>query len=455
MAILAETITSLPDVSIKGAIMSPITGVSIDTRSLNAGDLFVAFIGSQVDGHDYIPKAISRGASAVMASTSWDGCEDWDASIPLIMTEDPVKSLADLATAHRKLFKIPLVAITGTNGKTSTKNLLAHILSKRFSVLSTDGNFNNHIGLPLTLLKLNESHEMAVIEMGASQKGDIQYLCEIAQPDQGVITNITLAHTEFFHDIETIQATKGELFQYLGANHGRAFVNVDDQRVAQLGQSCPNHIAFSFKKEVERRFTMAGPDVLGCYDLQFRNFSAHLSQAGKAIVLNAAAAATIALQNGIRFDQLQEALENYPGEAGRMQHEEVGGVHFYNDAYNANPASAKAGFETMAEIKTSARKILIFADMLELGVQSIESHIKAASQMLMAGFDYIILFGEAVSSSANYLKEQGFTSLFYSKDKSQSLQHFLNEVKQGDLVYLKGSRGMQLEDYVNAYKENN
>jgi len=453
MAILPDTITSLPDVRIKGALMSPITGVSIDTRSLNAGDLFVAFIGSLVDGHDFIPKAISRGASAVMASTSWDGCEEWEASIPLIMTEDPVKSLADLATAHRKLFEIPLIAITGTNGKTSTKNLLRHILSKRFSVLSTDGNFNNHIGLPLTILALNESHEIAVIEMGASQKGDIQYLCEIAQPDQGLITNINLAHTEFFHDIETIQATKGELFQYLAANHGRAFVNMDDQRVAELGQDCPNHIPFSFKKETERSFKMSGPDGLGCYDIEYRKFSAHLSQPGKAIVLNAAAAATVALQNGIRLDQLQEALENYSGEAGRMQFEEVGGVQFYNDAYNANPASVKAGFETMGEIKTSARKILIFADMLELGLQSIESHIEAAEQMIKTGFDHIILFGEESSICSKYLKEHGFTSFYYSNEKVESLQHFLDEVQQGDLVYLKGSRGMQLEDYVNAYKE--
>ena len=455
MAILPKTITSLPDVNIKGAFMSPVTGVSIDTRSLNAGDLFVAFIGSKVDGHDYIPKAISRGASAVMASTSWCGCEDWEASIPLIMTEDPVKSLADLATAHRKLFKLPLIAITGTNGKTSTKNLLTHILSKRFSVLSTDGNFNNHIGLPITLLNLNESHEIAVLEMGASQKGDIKYLCKIAQPNQGLITNIDLAHTEFFQDIETIQATKGALFKHLSANDGRAFVNLDDTRVAELGQDCPNHITFSFKQAAERAFKMTGPDLLGCYDLQFNKHSAHLSQAGKAIALNAAAAATIALQNGIRFDQLKDALENYPGESGRMQHEKVGGVHFYNDAYNANPASTKAGFETMAEINTSARKILIFADMLELGVQSIESHIKAAVQMLKAGFDHIILFGEEVESSANYLEKHGFTSLYYSKDKALSLQHFLNEVQQGDLVYLKGSRGMQLEDFVNAYKENN
>ena len=453
MAILPDTITALPDVNIKGAIQSPLSGVSIDTRSLNAGDLFVAFIGSQVDGHDFIPKAISRGASAVMASTSWDGCEDWDASTPLIMTDDPVKTLADLATAHRELFSIPIIAITGTNGKTSTKNLLTHILSKRFSVLSTAGNFNNHIGLPITLLNLNESHDMAVIEMGASQKGDIKYLCDIALPTQGLITNISLAHTEFFHDIETIESTKGELFQHLMKNGGRAYVNLDDDRVASLGQDCTNHIPYSLNQDTERHFKMTGPDELGCYDLQFRKYSAHLSQPGKAIAFNAASAATIALQNGIRFDQLKDALEDYPGESGRMQHEEIGGVHFYNDAYNANPASAKAGFETMAEINTTARKILIFADMLELGVQSFEAHVHAGSQMLAAGFDYIILLGEEVIHTSNYLKEQGFTSFYYNNDKAQSLQHFLNEVKTGDLVYLKGSRGMQLEDYVNAYKE--
>jgi len=455
MAILPKTITTLPNVRILGALRSPITGISIDTRSLNAGDLFVAFIGTQVDGHDYIPKAISRGASAVMASTSWEGCENWEASIPLIMTENPVKTLSDLATAHRKRFKIPVIAITGTNGKTSTKNLLAHILSKRFSVLSTQGNLNNHIGLPITLLSLNESHEIAVIEMGASQQGDIQYLCDIAQPGQGLISNISLAHTEFFHNLETIQATKGELFEYLNTRGGRAFVNLDDKKVAELGQNCNNPISFSFSDQAERRFSMTGPDNLGHYDLQFANYSAHLSQPGKAIALNAAAAATIALQNGIRFDQLQEALEDYAGETGRMQHEEIRGVHFYNDAYNANPASAATGFATMAEIQTSGRKILIFADMLELGTCSMEAHVTAAAQILKAGFDTIILLGNEVIHSAHFLKNQNFTSFFYASDKAQTIQHFLDEVKEGDLVYLKGSRGMQLEDFVIAYKEIN
>ena len=454
MAILPEIIASLPDVNIKGALDAPITGVSIDTRSLNAGDLFVAFIGSQVDGHDYIPKAISRGASAIMASTVWDGCEDWEASIPLIMTDDPVKSLADLATAHRNLFDIPLIAITGTNGKTSTKNLLSHILGKRYSVLSTDGNFNNHIGLPLTLLKLDETHELAVIEMGASQKGDIEYLCNIARPTQGLITNVSLAHTEFFHDIDTIQSTKGELFQYLSSHGGRSFVNLDDDRVAELSSKCTNPVEFSFTRECERSFTLAGPDETGTYTLQFMKYSAHLTQPGKAIALNAAAAATIALQNGIRFDELQLALEDYPGETGRMQLQIVRDVQFYNDAYNANPASARAGFETMAEMHTSARKILIFADMLELGALSEDLHIEASRQMIEAGFDYIILLGVETSVCATYLKSQNFSTYSHHDDRTVAIEHFLSVIHAGDLVYLKGSRGMKLETFLNAYKEN-
>ncbi len=454
MAIQHNTIASLPDVTIKGVFETPITGVSIDTRSLNAGDLFVAFIGSQVDGHDYIPKAISRGASAVMASTEWDGCEDWEASIPLIMTSDPVKSLAELATAHRKLFDIPLIAITGTNGKTSTKNLLSHILGKRYSVLSTDGNFNNHIGLPITLLNLNKTHDLSVIEMGASKKGDIEYLCDIAQPTQGLITNISLAHTEFFHDLDTIQSTKGELFCYLVSHGGRAYINMDDTRVAQEGVKCTNPVRFGFNLGNELNFSMLGPDKRGCYTLHFDGFSAQLPHPGKAIALNAAAASTIALQNGIRYDHLVAALEDYPGESGRMQHQRVGHVDFYNDAYNSNPASALAGFETISDMQVSARKILVFADMLELGSLSESAHIDAAVQMIASGFDHIILLGQEVKHTADHLNNQSFSAYQYSADSTEAIQFFLNEVTDGDLIYLKGSRGMQLEAFITAYKEN-
>ncbi len=455
MAILHKTISSLPNIKIKGVFNAPVTGVSIDTRSLNAGELFVAFIGTQVDGHDFIPKAISRGASAVMASTSWDGCENWEAPIPLIMTEDTVKTLADLATAHRKHFNIPLIAITGTNGKTSTKNLLTQILKQRFTVLNTMGNFNNHIGLPMTILNLNETHEIAVIEMGASQKGDIEYLCNIAQPTQGLITNISLAHTQFFHDVETIQETKGELFKYLCTHGGRSIVNIDDERVEHLAQDCPNPIYFGFSKVRERTYSLSGPDQQGCYNLHFGKYEVHLPQSGKTFAWNAAAAATIALQNGIRYDQIQTVLAEASGESGRMQHLYINNVNFYHDAYNANPASVRAGFETIAEMSSSGRKFLIFADMLELGPQSQTLHALAAEQMLTAGFDYIILVGQEVLASVEYLKTHNFTSYYHNQDKAQVIEHFLSVIQPADLVYLKGSRGMQLEAFIHAYKELN
>ncbi len=453
MAILPNTITALPDINIQGDFTSPITGVSIDTRSLNAGDLFVAFNGSQVDGHDFIPKAISRGASAVMASTSWDGCEHWEAPIPLILTDDPVKTLADLATAHRKRFDIPVIAITGTNGKTSTKNLLAHLLSVRFKMHTTSGNLNNHIGLPMTILHLDETHEIAVIEMGASRQGDIEYLCNIAQPTQGLITNISLAHTEFFHDVETIQKTKGELFNYLCAHSGRSFINDDDPRVVQLMESCTNPVTFGFSTSSEYAYEAQGPDTEGCYTIVFEAYQAHLPHPGKALALNAAAATTIALQNGVRYDHIQTALESYPGEKGRMEHLNINGVDFYNDAYNANPASVLAGFETMSALSTSGKKILIFADMLELGTQSGALHLEAAKQMEAAGFDLVLLLGNDVSVIGDYFKQRNSISFFHDQHKPVVTQFFLTQTQPGDLVYLKGSRSMKLESFIDAYKD--
>ncbi|MCF7807194.1 MAG: UDP-N-acetylmuramoyl-tripeptide--D-alanyl-D-alanine ligase [Candidatus Marinimicrobia bacterium] len=453
MAIQHNTIRSLPDIQIKGAFSSPVSGISIDTRTLNAGELFVAFSGAQVDGHDFIPKAISRGASAVMASTHWDGIETWDASIPLILTEDSVKTLAELAHAHRMHFDIPVIAITGTNGKTTTKNLLAHILRKKYQVLSTDGNFNNHIGLPITLLNLNEKHEYAVLEMGASQKGDIKYLCDIAAPSQGLITNISMAHTEFFHDVDTIQKTKGELFDYLEANGGEVFVNLDDDRVAEIGAGMTSRTTFSFTEGADAVYSLADPDRFGSYDIKFQNTTAHLSHPGKALALNAAAATTIALGNAIEIDTVVEALQDYPGEQGRMQHVEVGSIHFLNDAYNANPASVRLGLETLGSLKIDARKILVFADMLELGEQSQELHLEVAEMVLEADFDHIFLYGIESMAIAQHLELNNYTSFYYNVEKAATIQRFLRMVSSGDLVYLKGSRGMKLEDFIQAYKE--
>ena len=453
MPILPETILSIPDIKVVGDFNSDINGVSIDTRSLKAGELFVAFFGTQVDGHDFIQNAISRGASAVMASTNWEGSKTWDSDIPLILSGDPVKTLGLLATAHRNRFDIPLIAITGTNGKTSTKSLLAHLLQTQYTVLYTDGNFNNHIGLPISLLSLDDNHEIAVIEMGASAKGDIEYLCNIALPNQGLITNISAAHTEFFNDIDTIQLTKGELFHHLAENDGQIFVNADDERVKHLSIDLPKQIDFGFTDGVEYRYQMQGPDHEGCYELGYDGHMVHLEQPGRVFPLNAAAALTIARSNGINSDQAAQALESYHGETGRMQKLVFGEVNFFNDAYNANPASAKAGFETLSDMQLDGRKILIFADMLELGDHSPELHRQTAKHMISAGFDYIFLVGLEVLHCVQYFKAQNISNFYHNVDKRPAIQNFVNLLTPGDTVYLKGSRGMKLEEFIDAYKE--
>jgi len=453
MAIQVNTIQSLPHVKILGEFSSPITGVSIDTRTLNAGELFVAFSGAQVDGHDFIPNAISRGASAVMASTNWDGQVSWAGSIPLILTEDPVKTLADLAHAHRMLYDLPVIAVTGTNGKTSTKNLLAHILKKNYLALSTSGNYNNHIGLPVSLLSLDESHSFAVLEMGASRQGDIKYLCEIAAPTQGVITNVSMAHTEFFHDLETIQSTKGELFDYLDAHNGQIFVNGDDPRVAEHAAQFEDTLSFAFSEDSDYRYQLGEPDALGCYSLTFDSHTIQLRHPGKALALNAAAAMTLALENCLNVETVVDALQDYPGESGRMQLIQADGVHFIHDAYNANPASTQLGIETMKSIQTDSRKIMVFADMLELGEQSGAMHQAVGDAILEADFDFVFMVGVETIQTSQHLDINNFTACYHNVDKAATIQRFLRFVSDGDLVYLKGSRGMKLEDFIEAYKE--
>lgn len=453
MAIQHKMIEQLPDVSIQGSFSSSITGVSIDTRSLNAGDLFVAFTGTQVDGHDFIPKAISRGASAVMASTHWGGKDEWNYHIPLITSPDPEKSIADLAKAHRDQFELPLIGITGTNGKTSTKNLLAHILGKKHSVLSTRGNYNNQLGLPITLLGLNKSHDIAVIEMGASKPGDIAYLAQIASPTEGLITNISTAHTEFFNNVETIQLTKAELYRSVSERGGRIYVNADDPRVVAAGTSSGQIITYGFNSESDFNYSLSGPDEMGRYTLHLNRYQVHLPHPGKALALNAAAAVTVAHQHELDTAAIFSALSDYPGENGRMQLVQVGQVIFLHDAYNANPASTQAGLETVKAIKSEARKILVFGDMLELGTVSRHAHHQVAEQIISADFDQVFLLGIETIETAQHLDNNNFVNFYHNVEKSATLQKFLTAVQAGDLIYLKGSRSMMLEDFITAYKE--
>jgi UDP-N-acetylmuramoyl-tripeptide--D-alanyl-D-alanine ligase len=289
--------------------------------------------------------------------------------------------------------------------------------------------------------------------MWASKKGDIKYLCDIADPTQGLITNVSMAHTEFFNDLDTIQSTKGELFDFIDANGGKIYVNLDDSRVEAQAEKFSNTIGFGFEHDSSFKYQLAGPDELGCYTLEYSGQSIHLTHPGKALALNAAAAMTIALSNGMDTETISDALIDYPGESGRMQLLRVSGVSFIHDAYNANPASTELGIETVKSMRPASRKILIFADMLELGEHSHDLHKKIGEYIIDADFDYVFLCGLESTATAYHLDNNGYTSFYHNVEKAATIQRFLRVISEGDLVYLKGSRGMKLEDFIEAYKE--
>lgn len=454
MAIEHRHIAECPGVQIIGTFNRPITGASIDSRSLRKGDLFIAFVGAHVDGHDFIPSAISRGASAVMASSTWVGAENWQEDLPLILSEDPETTLGHLARLHRQRFDIPVIAITGTNGKTTTKNLVAHILSENANVLATRGNYNNQLGLPLTLLDLTDEHDYAVLEMGASKPGDIAYLAEIAEPTLGLITSISAAHTEFLGDINGVIAVKDELFQYLEQVERPFLVNADDVRVARLARNRRQALHFGFKRGVDHSFGLEGPDGAGCYTVVLPSGGqVRLPHPGEPLAWNAAAAAAICLELGIEEQAILPALAGYPGEPGRMQRLEIKGVTVIHDAYNANPASFRASLRAFSRMVSAGRRILVFGDMLELGKISAAEHTACGEHILASGVDRVYLVGSETQNTAARLNGSQDPSWFHSEARKPAIQDFLNYIKPGDLVLLKGSRGIGLEHFIDALKE--
>ncbi len=453
MAVDPRHFASLTDARILGSFNQPITGAAVDSRFINEGDLFVAFVGAHVDGHDYIKQAISRGASAVMASPTWADASTWSGAPPLILVEDPVQAMGELACRHRQEFSIPVIAITGSNGKTTTKNMLADILSQRGSVLATAGNFNNQIGLPLTVLRLDASHDFAVLEFGASHPGDITYLAEIAGPTLGTITSISSVHTEFLGDLDGVQRVKGELFDYLDEHGGWALVNHDDPRIRTLGRLLANSTSYSFRGEGDLQYTLSSPDDQGCYALILPDGTGlHLSQPGEPTAWNAACAASLAHILETQVPDIVSALESYGGEPGRMQRIQVGDITVIHDAYNANPASFRASLKSFRIMQTAGRKVLVMGDMLELGKTSSAEHTVCAETILASDLDRVYLVGSNTAHTAHRLNGTRKPSWFHSVSRIPAVKDFLEFVKPGDLVLLKGSRGMGLEAFLDALK---
>jgi len=425
------------------------TGYSIDSRTLRPGDLFFAIRGERFDGHDFVAAALERGAcAAVIARERLTGLRDVTKQYPLLATDDPLAALQHLASAVRRHWGKRVVAITGSAGKTTTKDAIAAVLGARCSVLKSQGNLNNGYGLPLQLLRLEPEHDVAVIEMGMSAAGEITALCRIAAPDWGVVTNVGHAHTEFFPDgIAGVARAKYELVESL-PRHGVAFLNCDDAYVSQFGRGFEGKVVYYGRGPCGDPHA-DGVETLGVEGLRMlvrageQRCTLTLHLPGEHNAANALAAIAVGVEAGIPLEECCATLANLRSEDKRGQVLTMRGATIINDAYNSNPEALRSMIRTLAGTPAT-RRILVAGEMLELGRETEALHAACGKAAADAAIDLIV----GVRGNARFIvsaaQAAGANALFLETPEAAG-QWLAEHLKTGDAVMLKGSRGVKLE----------
>lgn len=423
-------------------------GVSTDSRTVKPGELFIALRGESFNGNLFAADAFARGAACVIIDERSDRAHLPE--MPFFIVSDTMKMLGALAKIYRKKFSIPILAVAGSNGKTTTKEMITAVLRSKYSVLSTQGNLNNHIGVPQTIFQLNSRHEVAVVEIGTNHFGELRYLCEILAPSHGVITNIGREHLEFFKDLEGVARAEGELFEALGAS-GIGFVNVDDRYILQEAARLKKRITYSSTSgRVNVRGSLLSINDAGCAEflikpLGKKPFEVTLAAPGKHAMTNALASAAVGLAMNVPVKKIQKALHAFTSMGKRMEVLNVEGVVILNDTYNANPDSVLAAMETLSAMRCRGKKILILADMLELGTRGPLEHERIGYAVNEMAFEYLLTHGPL----ARYIHQKAKTEVNLYYEAKNILAEFAAElVTPGDIVLVKGSRGMKMEDVV-------
>ena len=404
------------------------SGVCTDTRNLEKNQLFFALKGPSFNGDDFALEAINKGA--LYAIVSKNCTENSERIIPV---EDPLKALQKLARLHRDHFEIPVIGLTGSNGKTTTKELINAALSSEYETLCTKGNLNNHIGVPLTVLRLQSTHEIAIIEMGANHQGEIAELCEIANPNLGLITNFGKAHLEGFGGIEGVIKGKSELYQHLIHVGGVIFFNEEDSIQKEKLADYDNRSSYGLveKADIYLELLQTAPTLT----LQWENLELSSSLFGKHNALNIAAAVAIASFFEVDPVSVQKSINNYQAKQMRSEIRTINGKQVFVDAYNANPSSLKVSLETFKSLNWE-NTALVIGDMFELGEEANKEHRDIVDLIIALGFDEVYLVGKHFQQTNHPFK--GF------KTTADLLDNFPESLRNKN-IYLKASRSMTLE----------
>ena len=428
--------------------------ICIDSRTIKSKDIFIAIKGESKDGHNYISKVVDKGVRFAIVEENWfRKNKDKYLNKPFVIVKDTIKALGEIAKNHRMKFNIPFICVGGSNGKTTTKDLISAVLNKKFKVLKTEGNLNNHIGLPLTLLNLDESYEICVLEAGSNHFGEIKYLCEIARPSFGIITNIQKEHLEFFKNLQGVAKEELSLFDYLISTSDKnlIFVNYDDDFLRKFMNKKRNIKSFTYSYNYSTdvkgdfiKYTELFEPVIKISHKK-KSFETKISTFGKHSVYNGIAAAAVGIYFGVSFNDIKNALSDYkPSSTKRMEVIRKGKKIFINDAYNSNSDSVKIGLESIKEFSSGNNVHIILGDMLELGQSSKKEHFEIGKLVKKMKFNNLYTYGS--ESYNSFLGAKGVENNFYFFEKDDLTEFLKKVIKQNDVIYIKGSRGMKMEE---------
>ena len=423
----------------KKTIDYKINGISTDSRNIKENDLYIAIKGEKFDGNEFTKDALNRGASfAIVHQIQNEKIERQ------FLNSNPIGLISEIATIWRDRFNIPVIGITGSNGKTSTKELLKHILSAKFDLHATEENFNTSISLPLTLLQITKYHGASIIEMGANQPGDIQKLCNITKPTHGLITNIAPAHLEGFKNIETIASTKGALFKSL--KDGISFVNEADKRVSSISFE-GKKITYGVSSNCDYPTDIHNEND-GTLSLTINTHELKIKSSNLSFAKNIIACCAVARELQVEWDAIEDRIHTFTPPKGRCEVKNNGSYIIIDDSYNANLESTLAALDYLNAFSGRGNKIFILGDMLELGTSSENQHREIAKKCNDININAIMTYGTETKITNKYVKESIYKKHF--DNQSQLCEELKEIANKNDKILIKGSRGMKMENIVES-----
>ena len=426
--------------------------IGTDSRTIKPGELFVALRGENFDGHDFVEAAAKSGATGALVDQNWNG--NVPENFMLIRASETLHAYQQIAANYRRSLGLKVVAITGSNGKTSTKDFAASVLARKFRVTKTKGNFNNHVGLPRTILEATPEDEVAVWEIGMNHPGEIAALSSIAAPDAAIITNIGVAHIEFMGSREAIAREKGALAEAVGSQ-GTVILNADDPFSKGIAARTPAKVLFAGTaagsvRAIEIRQSADGSEFTileGAHRCR-----AKLPVAGLHMVQNALLAVAAGRAFGLSIEECASGLAAAPLTKARLQIKQIGGVHFLDDSYNANPDSMKAALRTLVELDTEGKRIAVLGEMRELGAESERGHREVGETAASLAVDQLITIGDVAKAIAEGARAAGLSNVS-SVPSTHEAADFLGEIAApGDLVLIKGSRAAKTEEVIEQFR---